>query len=294
MRAARVVRWTACAMVALLAFVVTATPGAATPGQELPPMTVVPPLPDEAEPITSGVSPIMWQTCNSVGLAVGLIVLAGTLAGVPPDIGVPLNDAIATASGPVLSTFFEVCQQIPLPQTAPDCETDQLIPLLPSLGRPFLPAALLANELRALGTSLEGGGLPLDGALGDAADDLLACAAGRNPEPDDPGPGSEPELDPVETAAPVVDSDSTSGGPVPSLAPSAPGGTTPPAATAPEETPASDLQLRAARPITASDGGTGTGLAMALLGLAALAVLGWLHAGNPRSGRTPATEIAAR
>ena len=63
-------------------------------------MTVVPPLPDEADPITSGVSPVMWQTCNSVGLAVGLIVLAGTLAGVPPDIGVPLNEAIATASGP--------------------------------------------------------------------------------------------------------------------------------------------------------------------------------------------------
>jgi hypothetical protein len=33
---------------------------------------------------------------------------------------------------------------------------------------------------------------------------------------------------------------------------------------------------------------------MALLGLATLAILGWLHAGNPRPSRVPAAEIAAR
>ena len=293
MRAARVVRGIACLAVALLAVVIAGPPTGAAPGQEAPPATVVPPLPDEVDPIAEAISPVMWQACNGVGFAVGLIVLAGTLAGVPPEVGVPLNDAIATLSGPVLLTFFEVCQQIPLPEEPPSCETDELIPLLPSLGRPFLPAALLANELRALDTALAGAGLPLDGALGDAADDLLACAAGRDPEPDAPASGSEPDPEPGTGAAPIVDSGGTSsGGGGPSSAPVT--GGAPPAPPTPEGASAPGVPGRVALPISSAGRDTNTGLAVALLGLAALAVLGWLHAGNPRPGRAPATGIAAR
>jgi len=292
MRTAQVARGIACVAVTLLAVVIAGTPTGAAPGQELPPVTAVPHLPDETDPLTTAISPVMWQACNGVGFAVGLIVVAGTLAGVPPEVGVPLNDAIATASGPVLLTFFEACQQIPLPEEAPTCETDQLLPLLPSLGRPFLPAALLANELRALDTALQGAGLPLEGALADAADDLLACAAGRDPEPDAPGPGSEPDLDPDTAVAPIVGSDGTSSGGVgPSRAPSS--GGTPPAPATPDDAPAPGVRLPVPQPVSTAGGGTGTGLAIALLGLAALAVLGWLHAGNPRAGRAPSPELVA-
>jgi len=294
MRTPWVGRGVACVAVALLTVVIAGAPTSASPGQELPPITVVPPLPDELDPITGAISPVMWQACNSVGLAVGLIVLSGTLLGVPPDVGVPLNEAIATVSGPVLLIFFEVCQQIPLPEQPPDCETDLLLPLLPSLGRPILPAALLANQLRALDTALQTAGLPLDGALGDAADDLLDCAAGRNPEPDAPTPAPEPDLDPDASTPPLVDAGGTSsGGAAPPRAPGG-GATATTSPVAPEKAPVSELPLAVAQPITSSDGGTGTGLAMALLGLAVLAVLGWLHAGNPRSGRAPAAEIVMR
>jgi hypothetical protein len=276
---------------ALLAVVVAVPPTGATPGQDLPPTAVIPPLPDELDPLTAAISPVVWQACNGVGLAVGLITLAGTLAGVPPDVVVPLNDAIGTLSGPVLRTFFEICQQIPLPEDPPDCETDQLIPLLPSLGRPFPPAALLANELRALDTALQGAGLPLDGALGDAADDLLACAAGQNPEPDPPAEG-EPEPDAGSNLAPAVGTGGPSGGGArPSSTP--PGGGIAPVPGASKGGPPSGDAFPVAQPINASTGGSGTGLAMALLGLALLAALGWLHAGNPRPARVPDPETAA-
>lgn len=287
MRGRWVARWVVGASAALLVVVIAGPPTGATPRQELPPTTVVPDLPDEVDPITAAIGPVMWQACNGVGLAVGLIVVAGTLAGVPPDVGVPLNDAIAAASGPVLLTFFEVCQQIPLPETPPDCQADQLVPLLPSLGRPFPPAALLANELRALDTALDGAGLGLEGALSDAADDLLACAAGRNPEPDASGPGAEPGSVTGTGTVPPSGSDGPSSG---GAGPRGEGGTSP-APAASGEVPSSGVPFPA-QPITTSGGSTGTALAMALLGLAALAGLGWLHAGNPRPGRAPAADSA--
>ena len=292
MNAPRGTRWAVCTAAVLLAAVLAAAPAGAALEQD-PPTRVVPQLPDDLDPLTAGLSPVLWQACDGVGLAVGLIVLAGTLAGVPPEAGVPLNEAIATASGPVLRTFFEVCQQIPLPETAPDCQTDQLLPLLPSLGRPLLPAALLANELRALGTSLEGAGLPLQGALGDAADALLACAAGRNPQPD--APAADPEPDPVtapDATEPAGTGGPTRGGGAPPRSPS--GG----ALAAPDlgpsgPAPASGAPLAVARPAGSADGGTSTGVAMALLGAAALAGLGWVHAGRARPERALAAPALA-
>ncbi|MGH9273719.1 MAG: hypothetical protein ACRDZU_03640, partial [Acidimicrobiales bacterium] len=143
------------------------------------------------------------------------------------------------------------------------------------------------NQLRALDTTFQDAGLPLDGALGDAADDLLDCAAGRNPEPD--ASASEPDPDSAPgTGAPVVESGGISS---PDAAPpraSSGDGVSTHARAAPAEAPASGRPVPVAQPISSSDGGTGTGLAMALLGLAVLAVLGWLHAGNPRAGRAPA------
>jgi hypothetical protein len=292
MRARSAARWSAGLAVGLLAAFTATTSTSAAPGQELPPVTVVPPLPDEVDPVAAAVSPVLWQACNGVGFGVGLIVLAGTLAGVPSDVGVPLNDAIATASGPVLLTFFEVCQQIPLPDEPPSCETDQLVPLLPSLGRPFLPAALLANELRALDTALDGAGLPLDGALADAADDLLACAAGRDPEPDPPRPGPEPDAPDTITEPTVASSGPSGGGTARPSTSSASGA--PSAPRAPEEAPVGGGSLPVSQPVSSSGGGTGTGLALSLLGLAGLAVLGWLHAGNPRAGRATAAAVVTR
>src|SRR5690606_5770660 len=96
----------------------------------------------------------------------------------------------------VLALFFEVCQQIPLPDDPPVCAVDDQVPPLPSLGRPILLAGLLANELRALDATLSGLGAPLEGALGTAADDLLDCAEGRDapeePAPDDGAPVPDP------------------------------------------------------------------------------------------------------
>jgi hypothetical protein len=290
MRSALLVRVGTAAAMLLLALFVIGTPAGATPGQELPPTTVVPQLPEELEPITAGVSPVMWQACNGAGLAVGLIVLAGTLAGAPSDVVVPLNDAIAAASGPVLRTFFEACQQIPLPEEPPDCGTDQVLPLLPSLGRPILPAALLANELRALDTTLGASGVPLEGALGDAADDLLACAAGRNPEPDAVTP--DPVPDHVETGVAPAPSFGPGGGSSggQTASPVVRGGSTP-VGTGAAEPSAPEVRLPVAQPVRTSAAATGTGLALALLAVAALAVLGWVHAGNPRRVRSPATAV---
>jgi hypothetical protein len=70
------------------------------------------------------------------------------------------------------------------------------------------------------------------------------------------------------------------------------GGGATPAAPASGDGPASGGAFPVAQPINASAGDTGTGLAMALLGLAVLAALGWLHAGNPRRGRAPVPDIA--
>ena len=95
----------------------------------------------------------------------------------------------------MLALFFEVCQQIPLPDDPPVCAVDDQVPPLPSLGRPILLAGLLANELRALDATLSGLGAPLEGALGTAADDLLGCAEGRDApeeaEPDDGAPAPD-------------------------------------------------------------------------------------------------------
>ncbi|MDQ2648198.1 MAG: hypothetical protein M3Z03_01445, partial [Actinomycetota bacterium] len=185
---------TAIVMV-LLAVIIPIGPVGTSAAQEAPPTMLVPSLPDELDAVTSAVSPLVWQACKSVGLAVGLIVVAGTLLGVPPDVTVPLNEAVATTGGPVLALFFEVCQQIPLPDDPPVCAVDDQVPPLPSLGRPILLAGLLANELRALDATLTGLGAPLDGALGTAADDLLGCAEGRDapeePAPDDGAPAPD-------------------------------------------------------------------------------------------------------
>jgi hypothetical protein len=130
----------------------------------------------------------------------------------------------------------------------------------------------------------------LEGALGDAADDLLACAAGRNPEPDavtpDPAPDHvEPGVAPAPTFGPGGGS---SGGQTAS--PVLRGGSTP-VGTGAAEPPAPEVRLPVAQPVRTSAAATGTGLALALLAVAALAVLGWVHAGNPRRVRSPATAV---
>lgn len=263
--------------------VVAGGPARASTTAEAPPSTILPTLPPELEPVAVAVSPVVWQACRSVGLAVGLIVVVGALAGVPPEVGVPLNAAIATSSGPVLTLFFEVCQQIPLPDEPPDCAFDAQVPPVPPLGRPVLFAGLLASELRALDEALDLAGLPFEGALGQAADDLLACADGRNPEPD-PDPGPEPE-----GSAPTTDSGSSavSGGGGPGGA----GATVPPpvlpdlpgaggSATTELAPPA------ATRPVSASTS-DGVGRAVALLAVAALASATWVHAGRARRGPRP-------
>jgi hypothetical protein len=262
--------------VGLLAAVLPFGSGTPAAAQEPPRTTIVPPLPDELDPLTAGLSPIVWQACRSVGLAVGLVAVAGTLAGVPADVSVPINDVIATSGGPVLALFFEVCQQIPLPDEPPVCAIDEQVPPLPSLGRPVLLAGLVANELRALDATITGLGAPLDGALGHAADDLLACAAGQQPAPEPTGP----DLDGGSPAA--------AGGSMFPISPNLVGspGTnalvTPPSATPVPPSTGRSIPATPVRSLGASDG---AGLALSLLGLAVVALLGWLHAGSPRRRR---------
>lgn len=254
-------------------------PAQAYPTAEAPPSTVLPTLPPEVDPLTAAVSPVMWQACRGVGLAVGLTVVLGALAGVPPEVGVPLNAAIADVSGPVLTLFFEVCQQIPLPDEPPDCAVDAQVPPVPPLGRPVPVAGLLASELRALDTALDLAGLPFEGALAQAADDLLACAEGRNPErdPDPPAPDTDPIDEP---ALPTSAGPGGFGGGRPELPSSrlpdlpASGG------------PAADLAPAAARPVSSSTSDR-VGLALALLALAGLALASWVHAGRARPAARP-------
>ncbi len=242
-----------------------------------PPVTVVPPLPEQLDPLAEGISPVMWEACRGVGLAVGLVAVAGTLIGVPPEASQPVNDGLAFVAGPALGVFFELCQRIPLPDDPPTCETDALVPLLPTLGRPIPPAALLANELRALGMQFVKAGVPLGSTLGDAADDLLACTHGKNPEPDEPG--AEP--------TPI-----TGGGGF--FAPGPPGGNAHPIAGLGDVPALGDegfpgapkglgSDLAAPQAIRASAPREGRGLAIALGLVGVLAVLGWVHAGNARS-----------
>jgi hypothetical protein len=260
---------------------VASAPARASTTQEAPPSTILPTLPPEAEPLTAAVSPVVWQACRGVGLAVGLTVVVGALAGVPPDVGVPLNATIATLSGPVLTLFFEVCQQIPLPDEPPDCAVDAQVPPVPSLGHPVLLAGLLASELRALDAALDLAGLPFDGALGRAADDLLACADGRNPERD-PDPDPEPP-DTGPSVAPVIpgargDGFGRGAGPqAPSDLPDLAAG----------DSAAPDLAPAAPRPVSTSTSDR-AGLAVALLALAGLASATWVHAGRARPASRPA------
>jgi hypothetical protein len=273
-------RAAAVAGAALLAcgLAVASAPAQASTTQDAPPSTILPTLPPEVEPLTAAVSPVVWQACRGVGLAVGLTVVVGALAGVPPDVGVPLNATIATLSGPVLTLFFEVCQQIPLPDEPPDCAVDAQVPPVPSLGRPVLLAGLLASELRALDATLDLAGLPFEGALGQAADALLACAAGRNPERD-------PEPEPPDTGPSVAPATPGAGG----------GGFGGGAPQAPSDLPdltaggsaAPDLEPPAPRPVSTSTSDR-VGLAVALLALAGLASATWVHAGRARPSRRAA------
>jgi hypothetical protein len=266
----------------LLAVLIPLGPVGTSAAQEAPPTMLIPSLPDELDVVTSAVSPLVWQACKSVGLAVGLIVVAGTLLGVPPDVTVPLNEAVATTGGPVLALFFEVCQQIPLPDDPPVCAVDDQVPPVPSLGRPILLVGLLANELRALDATLTGLGAPLDGALGTAADDLLGCAEGRaaaeEPVPDDDVPAADPN-----------DPPSTGDGLFPADPPAAGGSLVAPDLTvgggAAPERPVGEGN---ALPVTALSSGRstdGAGLALSLLGVAVVAALAWAHAGSPRRAR---------
>jgi hypothetical protein len=247
--------------------------------QEAPPTNVLPTLPPEVTGATTAVSPVVWQACRATGLAIGATIVAGTLLGVPPDVGVPLNAAVAALTGPVLGLFFELCQQVPLPDDPPDCATDQQVPPLPSLGRPILPAGLLASELRALDASLTRAGLPFAGALGDLADDLLDCAAGRNPEPDaevtEDGAGAAPARDTEPPAdRPALDSGaSVDGLPAPVLEGGAPAA------------PATGEPLPSVAVAGVSDPDTATGVVAALVALGALAAAGWIHAGSGRRRR---------
>ncbi|HVV35129.1 MAG TPA: hypothetical protein VHC63_00890 [Acidimicrobiales bacterium] len=265
----------AVAVVVAVALLCGGGPAQAGVGDAVPtPDTVVPPLPPAVDPATAAVSPVMWQACNGVGLAVGLVVVAGTLAGVPPQVGVPLNRAVATASGPALTAFFELCQQIPLPDEAPDCATDQQLPALPTLGRPVLPFALLANELRALDHTLSGAGVPLNGALSRAADNLLQCADGHNPAPD-PQPEASDSVLPSRAERGDIDAGGVSGllGSLPSLD-AEPGAAGAPAPSA--------LDLPPVGAITTPGRAHGAALAFALLALTALSVALWVQAGNAR------------
>jgi hypothetical protein len=262
-------------VVGLLAVALPIGPISMSSAQDAPPIAVLP-VPDEADAVTSAVSPVVWQACRSVGLAVGLVAVAGTLAGVPPDVTVPLNEALATSGGPVLALFFELCQEIPLPDEPPLCAVDEQVPPLPSLGRPVLLAGLLANELRALDATISGLGAPLDGALGAAADDLLACVDGQQPAPDDlpaeseagDPPGREDGL--LFPVAPPVRRPTATTEPLD-------GGRVTPAGSAIASGP---VPVATASTVDATDG---AGLALSLLGVAAIALLAWVHVGNPRS-----------
>ena len=50
---------------------VASAPARASTTAEAPPSTILPTLPPEVEPLTAAVSPVVWQACRSVGLAVG-------------------------------------------------------------------------------------------------------------------------------------------------------------------------------------------------------------------------------
>jgi hypothetical protein len=259
------------ALLAVVALVLAPIPAGAAPAQDATPSSVLPELPPEVAQATAAVSPVVWQACRATGLAIGAVVVAGTLLGVPADVGVPLNAVIATATGPVLGLFFELCQQIPLPDAAPDCAADQQLPPLPSLGRPILPAALLAAELRALDASLTAAGVPFAGALGHAADDLLACAAGQNPEPDPPA-DAEPGAAAAEVEAPSPSQM------FPSPPAGAPAATVEPVAAPPVD----DVALPPATAVGVSEDDGSAGLMGLLLGVGGLAGIGWFHAGSRR------------
>jgi hypothetical protein len=282
----RVLRVAAAALVLAL----VAAPAHATPAptaRAAAPVPLVPDLPAPLDPVAEAVSPLVWQTCRAVGLVIGLTEVAGTLAGLPPSTTTSVNDVIAAATGPVLTTFFEVCQQIPLPDDPPTCAVDAQLPSLPYLGRPVLVAGLLANELRALDTAFGKLGVPLHGALGDAADAVLACAAGRDPSPAAPAPApASPSAAPatalpglgtsVAVAAPSYDGPSLDVGPSTDDRP---------VATAPPVRAAGPVRPET-RPVRASGADQGRGTAWALVGLAALAAAAWRVAGRPRRAAT--------
>jgi hypothetical protein len=244
------------------------------------PAPLIPALPPQVEPVTEAVSPVVWQACRAVGLVIGLTAVAGTLAGLPPSFNSSVSDLVTAATGPALTIFFEVCQQIPLPDDPPTCAVDDQVPALPYLGQPVLLAGLLANELRALDTAFTKLGVPLHGALGAAADDLLGCAAGRNPTrapTPSPTPSASPNERPVRPGITVPTPVS------PSLVLPSPAGEV----TAPLAPQTGDVAapLPGTHPVSSSGSTQGRGVALGLLALAVLATLSWLWAGRPR-GRT--------
>ena len=270
------VRLAAVAGAALLAggLAVASAPAQASTTQEAPPSTILPTLPSEAEPLTSAVSPVVWQACRGVGLAVGLTVVLGTLAGVPPDVGVPLNATIATLSGPVLTLFFEVCQQIPLPDEPPDCAADAAGPA-PPVARPPGPARRPAGQ-RAAGARQ--GTRPRGPAVRGRTRTGRRRPPGlrRRPEPR-PGPGAGPRTSRHRCLRRTGDPGRREGGfggggpQVPSDLPDRVAG----------DSAAPDLAPPAPRPVSTSTS-DGVGLAVALLILAGLASATWMHAGHAR------------
>ena len=286
----------AVATLTLLAVAGLAVPGNADAQTDpTPPPTVVPPLPEPAEPVLGGVGPVGWRACDAVGLAFGLTVLSGTLAGAPPELTVPVNEAFTTASGPALATFFEACQQIPLSEEPPSCETDEEVPALPTLGRPLPPFSTLVDELSALEGSLGEVAPGLDGALSERVADLLACTERRDPE-DEPTPTPAVEPPAPSASDPFVDgaglSPTTDGFGV-SARPATPSLGTPaggdPAPAVPTGEHATTDAVGAYQPAASSaPANDGTTLAVVLLLLTALAGGVWTAAGAGSSGTTPA------
>ena len=281
----------ALAVAILLVVAGLAVPGSADAQTDpAPPPTIVPPLPERAEPALEGVGPVGWRACDAVGLAFGLTVLSGTLAGAPPELTVPVNETVASVSGPALAAFFEACQQVPLSEEPPSCETDESVPALPTLGRPLPPFSTLVDELSALEGSLGEVAPGLDGALSDAVADLLACTDGRDPEeepapaPSDQPPassGSEPLVDDFGLAPTSEGFDGSSGGAAPALGSSA-GGDPGPAAPAGEQ--ATDAVASYQPAASSTPASTGTTRAVVLLLLTALAGGMWVAAGSGDAG----------
>jgi hypothetical protein len=137
---------------------------------QIPEIPAPPPPPAEVEPAVGAVSVPMFQACLAQASVAGVVQLASGVSPVHPPVSLdPVMDQVRNV------TLLGVACEYFAPRFVPmTCDVDGTVP-----GAPIAvpqPASIVATEIMALETLLDGYGAPVKGQLTGPVNGQLGCS----------------------------------------------------------------------------------------------------------------------